>query len=117
MAYKLKLYKMKKSDLKSGMYLELENGERRIVLLDSERNEATTAKASFKECNIGCFPRLHDYFELHNWTDDLLAKSHVPSVKKIYSRYGGLIWERSIIPELTMQEAINKIGFEFKIKK
>lgn len=100
---------MKKQDLKSGMYIEFECGNRRLILLNTHEGDVM----SNIDTNYGDLKRLVNFFELDNLTEDLrdnTRHNQLGDIVKVYNNYAKLIWER---PE----ENIFKIGNTVKNNK
>lgn len=91
---------MEKKDLKTGMQVEFENGERRLILLDTEKGDVV----SNVDATIDSFGRrrLTNYYGLNNWNDDLtkvIEHDPLTDIVKVYGMYGNIIWERKEVPE------------------
>ena len=87
---------MKKQDLKSGMYIEFEDGSRRVILLNTSDGD-TMSNIYAENCRYGDFARLINFFELKYLTEDLkddTRHNQLGDVVKVYSHYAKLIWER-----------------------
>jgi len=84
---------MKKSDLKSGMILEFENKEQRLVMLGTKIGDITCQYQNPKKF-YGNIVRPHDYYELDKIEEDLTSSRILGNVNKVYGMYGELIWER-----------------------
>lgn len=97
---------MKKSDLESGMWVEYRNGDKRLVIKNSE---------GLFFCGVA------GYGDAIYWSDDLINETRrLISVDKIYksecmmSMYAGigltLIWQRS--NQMTKEEAEKKFNIK-----
>ena len=112
---------MKKSELSSGM---------RIKYRGSPVEKNTGYRIYLETSEIHGFFLSSGFIDIRNFNDDLtctIKKSY--DIVAIYATpydvdfmnhktSGRLLWEREEnIPEYTMEEAIKKVGHEFKIKK
>ena len=110
---------MKKSDLKTGMIVECNNGDRHIVLLDAD-----DAERNLIDIDKGGWVPLNDYDK------DLKHRKYDEwSIKKVYSvgiyiasifrnkdwamKHAKVIWEREGKPvEMTVAEIEEKLGIK-----
>ena len=110
---------MKKSDLKTGMIVECNNGDRFIVLLDADDAEHNLIAID----KVGWMP-------LNYYDKDLKhCRNNEWSIKKVYSvgihiayilgdkeraaKYAKVIWEREEKPvEMTVAEIAEKLGIK-----
>jgi len=108
---------MKKSDLKTGMVVEVK-GDNYTVMLDYFEGE-NILSANYSD---------NDWLGLNEYREDLthdiyskwdIVRVFKPTYKGILNERNGLelIWERNETPEYTIEELIKKVGHEFKIKK
>jgi len=107
---------MKKYELRTGMQIETERGEKRYVLLGTENGDITTSNST---TTVHGFERLYNTWELNNWNDDLthITKAHmIGDIIKVYGFWGNLIWERKEIPKYTKEELFKIVGHKFELK-
>lgn len=111
---------MKKSDLKTGMVVEIEDGEKGKVLLNTERGDIVGAVNNGDK---------ETWFPLNRFNEDLIEKDNYCGrrIMKVYAmelgnlfaasikKHGVLIWERK--PEYTKDDLVKMIGHEFEIKE
>lgn len=115
---------MKKSDLKSGMLVETRDGSLAIVMLNTPKGDALVSNheeieeektwKSLKEHNndlTSSFDEDDDIVKVYNFDSNSNGASLSKNCREI-------IWEREEnVPEYTMEEAIKKMGHNFKIIK
>jgi hypothetical protein len=105
---------MKKSDLKTGTRVTLENGETYLVYLNTNFGDVFVGKT--------------EHNPMSNYSEDLISKHDVLSIVEVEiprdmynlrtsQQSFKTIWTRSPVKEYTMQEAIEKMGHDFKIVK
>jgi hypothetical protein len=117
---------MKKSQLTSGMRVQYASGERAIVFVGNFFTK-NYGNQSVMFCHKDGFMTGRSYDEdLSGDTSEALIIVAVydepasidPNKMLDVDVYGRLLWERKKdIPELTMEEVIEKLGYEIKIKK
>jgi len=120
-----------KSDLKTGMIVELENGDKYLIVLNCLSTQQTSKDILINTNGWLLLKNykqnLKDYKRNPTFLENEYTDKSFNIIKVFKSKWNGsimsfsnleLIWERKEeIPELTMAEAIEKIGFEFKLKK
>jgi hypothetical protein len=94
---------MKKQDLKTGMILELRDGSRRFVLLNSINllNDTVDTTSRINPEYYKKEERMNDFFDLYHWTDDLMSDCNIGSrldVMKVLNPYNVILWERKELP-------------------
>ena len=116
---------MKKSELKSGMIIELRNGDVGLVLLNTgrtEHNDTVVAAGSSAGCTWG---------GLCSWDENLIydeGQRDIFDIVKVYamsnnkdcagfqaSYRGDLLWSRSSEKEMTKGEVEEALGYKIKI--
>jgi hypothetical protein len=105
---------MRKSELKTGMIVELSNGRKNIVMLNP-----------FKGRDVIIDVITNDFILFNDLREDLTCYGHpeydIISVKESgkHSKLNPeiILWERKEVPEYTVEELVKKLGHEFKIKK
>jgi hypothetical protein len=110
---------MRKSDLKTGMRVELGNGKTYIVMINTGHDDVFIRNGGNK-MDISCYKE-----DLTLVEPDCLGRFNV---LKVYGAptynssaidpkmMGDLLWERKEeVPEYTMEQAIAKLGHKFKI--
>jgi hypothetical protein len=100
---------MKKSDLKTGMWVELRNGKSAMVLMSTNNGDILSGPKAW-------FPidALNDDLTYEGIKDSDIIRIYQPMSNRVY--FGGmleemnLLWERKPAPiEMTLQEAIQKL--------
>lgn len=121
---------MKKQDLKTGMIVKTRSGETALVMIDNCYGEDAIVFSGKS------WTPLEGFSEDLIWHKDDEDRSYCRTVDivKIYKpalptgflsrtdkhRTMSPIWERKeekVIPEFTMEQLVDRAGFEFKIKK
>lgn len=110
--------KFTKDDLKTGMRVELRNGQQFLVLLDYE----TTSYGK------GAFVRDNGFMSIRTYDDNLIMRNDrdkqydVMKVFKpssdssvLYFEHAVLVWERTEPKELTLSEVSKLLGYDVKI--
>ena len=116
---------MKKSELKSGMIIELRNGDVGLVLLNTgrkEHNDTVVAAGDAKGCTWG---------GLCSWDENLIydeGARDIFDIVKVYamsnnkdcgsfkvSYRGDLLWSRSSEKEMTKEEVEEALGYKINI--
>ncbi len=114
---RLKDNNMIKADLKTGMLVQTRNGNIYIVINDimtsktdrwdyiSYYNYALLNNKGYNDLDIIKVSKqlTGNLLMPENWTEEILNDN--------------LLWERKEVPEYTMEELMDKLGHEFKIKK
>lgn len=107
---------MKKKDLNSGMIVEYRNGNLGLLVITRFGMLIQVSNDSWGELS----DLEEDLTYANNHEYDIIKVRAINFKMGILKRYWAdaeIVWEREEVPELTMEEAIKKIGFEFKIKK
>jgi hypothetical protein len=105
---------MKKSDLKTGMRVSFKNGGTYLVYLNTNFGDMFVGKTKHND--------------MFNYNEDLTCEHDNLSIVMVeepwdhrnlrtYEQSYKIIWTRSLVKEYTMQEAIEKMGHDFKIIK
>ena len=110
---------MKKSDLKTGMRVTLNNGGVYLVMLQCK--DQFEIKDMLINIHFEKVISLSYYCENLTYTDgyyDIVKIEECVSCRRIFSeKQWSQIWELKERPEYTMDELIKRVGHEFKIKK
>lgn len=110
---------MKKSELKTGMIVECNNGAAYLVQLNHFRGRDMLLNLS-RESKLEADGYNEDLTSNDNDVDFNIIRVHESNCLFLPLKVQDchLIWERKKeIPEYTMEELIEKLGEEFKIKK
>ena len=85
---------MKKSDLKTGMYLRLDIGRDRIVMLNTTQGDITVDK-DIMDCDG--FHRLYDHYSMDCWDKNLETRpGHcIGNVIEVFNSYGVSVWKKT----------------------
>jgi hypothetical protein len=106
---------MKKSELKTGMIVENEINEIGIVMIDCSHGEDLIL---FDKGGSDSLDIYNDDLSHESNSNFDLVKVRNPKRPRFDPSAISIIWERKEdIPELTMDELTEKLGFNFKIKK
>lgn len=107
---------MEKEDLKTGMLVQFRNGNIYMVINDYFININGWMPTKKYKGNL-TFNGNSEY-DIIKVSDMLIQHDLKPEYWTEETINNNILWYRKKeIPELTMQEAIDKIGFEFKIKR
>lgn len=96
---------MKKSELKTGMYLEFKNGTKKLVLLNTSQGDVVS-NIEAENCNHIAdinSPRLYNFYPLNHLSENLEEIGHdhiIGDVVKVYGMYGKLLWGRRDIIQI-----------------
>ena len=106
---------MKKSELKTGMVVEMRCGDEAVVMLDmmGVSDRFVSLGGGFYPMQFYCDDLMSDN---HTTEFDIMKVSSTPT-HKIDFRNKDILWERKEVREYTMEELTKKLGFEFKIKR
>ena len=108
----------KKSDLKTGMIVKTRIGNRYLVLLNCITQEHESEDLLMCDGGLISLKHYKNNLTLPQDNDCDIIKIFIADYDSVDIREKlELIWERKAILELTMQEAINRIGYKFTIKE
>tara|TARA_R110000751_G_scaffold33075_3_gene82690 strand:+ start:9915 stop:10232 length:318 start_codon:yes stop_codon:yes gene_type:complete len=105
---------MKKSDLKTGMRVTFKNGDDYLVYLNTNFGDVFVGKAGHNSMSRYSEDLISEYDVLSVVTVSIPCNMH--DLRTSGQSYK-TIWTRSPVKEYTMQEAIEKMGHDFKIVK
>jgi len=125
---------MKKQDLKTGMIVVTRRGEKGLIVLNNVYGEDAVIFSDKSWTGLSGFDDNTLEWHLDSRCGATLDHCMSVDIMEVYipdlptgfikkeSKFGemDLVWERKedvIIPEYTMEELTEKMGFEFKIKK
>jgi hypothetical protein len=103
---------MKKSDLRTGMRVTQSNGQQYLVYLNTQFGDMFIGSHEHNRIDYYNEDLTHDYSDIIKVEAPKKAFQLRTEEQKFET-----IWEREDVKEYTMQEAIEKMGHEFKIIK
>lgn len=109
----------KKSDLKTGDQIEKRNGLRYVVMLGTPRGDVYVAVNGIEWGRLSYYNEKMEYPNDIKGYDIVAVYSNESPNQYLKTKMDETckIWQREKVPEYTMEEAIEKMGHEFKIKK